>query len=336
MQISQVLAGYSLGRADLLRRAMGKKKAEEMAKERVGFLEGAQRERRRREGRERHLRPDGEVRGVRLQQVALRGLRPPHRPDRLAQGPLPGRVHGGAHLERGLEHRQGGAPHRRGARSDGIEVLPPDVNESGKDFSAFPPGRAQGRRALPAAARARARAARPRAASASASARCAAWASPPSRRSSRRAQEGGPFKSLFDFASRVDARRINKKVVEALVKSGAFDFEGVPRWQLFAGIDAAFAAGAVRPGGPRLAARRASSARCRRAGRDEAALPEAGRPGRRARGRGVAGARAARLREGGARLLPHRPPARRATRRRRAATPPPPARRSRRSGTATR
>jgi DNA polymerase-3 subunit alpha len=57
-------------------------------------------------------------------------------------------------------------------------------------------------------------------------------------------QEGGPFKHLFDFASRVDARRINKKVVEALVKSGALDFEGVPRWQLFAGIDAAFAAGA--------------------------------------------------------------------------------------------
>ncbi len=40
MQISQVLAGYSLGRADLLRRAMGKKKAEVMAKERSGFMEG--------------------------------------------------------------------------------------------------------------------------------------------------------------------------------------------------------------------------------------------------------------------------------------------------------
>jgi DNA polymerase-3 subunit alpha len=55
--------------------------------------------------------------------------------------------------------------------------------------------------------------------------------------------EGGPFKSLFDFASRVDSRRINKKVCEALVKSGAFDFEGTPRWQHFYGIDAAFAAG---------------------------------------------------------------------------------------------
>src|SRR6266508_6617781 len=40
MQISQVLAGYSLGRADLLRRAMGKKKAEVMARERSGFMEG--------------------------------------------------------------------------------------------------------------------------------------------------------------------------------------------------------------------------------------------------------------------------------------------------------
>ena len=41
MQIAQVLAGYSLGGADLLRRAMGKKKAEEMAKQRAIFLEGS-------------------------------------------------------------------------------------------------------------------------------------------------------------------------------------------------------------------------------------------------------------------------------------------------------
>jgi DNA polymerase-3 subunit alpha len=56
-------------------------------------------------------------------------------------------------------------------------------------------------------------------------------------------EEGGPFRSLFDFCSRIDPRRVNKKVIEALVKSGAFDFEGVPRWQLHAGIDAALAAG---------------------------------------------------------------------------------------------
>ena len=41
MQIAQVLAGYSLGSADLLRRAMGKKKAEEMAIQRESFLKGS-------------------------------------------------------------------------------------------------------------------------------------------------------------------------------------------------------------------------------------------------------------------------------------------------------
>ena len=40
MQIAQVMAGYSLGEADMLRRAMGKKKPEEMAKQRSGFLAG--------------------------------------------------------------------------------------------------------------------------------------------------------------------------------------------------------------------------------------------------------------------------------------------------------
>ncbi len=75
MQIAQVLSGYTLGGADLLRRAMGKKKPEEMAKQRAGFIEGAvARGTSGREGR-LHLRPDREVRRLRLQQVALRGLR---------------------------------------------------------------------------------------------------------------------------------------------------------------------------------------------------------------------------------------------------------------------
>ena len=97
---------------------------------------------------------------------------------------------------------------------------------------------------------------------------------------------GAPARAGRSRASSTSPRgstrsKINKKVVEALVKSGAFDFEGVPRWQLFAGIDAAFAAGASaqadrasRPGEP---LRRAAG----RAGRGEAALPEARRHGRR-------------------------------------------------------
>ena len=70
MQMAQIIGGYSLGGADLLRRAMGKKKAEEMAEHRELFREGAAKNGLTgREGR-RNLRPDGEVRGLRLQQVA--------------------------------------------------------------------------------------------------------------------------------------------------------------------------------------------------------------------------------------------------------------------------
>ena len=67
MQISNRIAGYSLGDADLLRRAMGKKKLEEMAKQRERFIKGAlERGFTAEEGRE-DFRPDGAVRRLRLQ-----------------------------------------------------------------------------------------------------------------------------------------------------------------------------------------------------------------------------------------------------------------------------
>jgi DNA polymerase-3 subunit alpha len=88
MQIAQVLAGYTLGGADLLRRAMGKKKPEEMAKQRSVFRGAPRAGRRRGKTGHQDLRPGGEVRRLRLQQVALGGLRPGVLPDRLAEGPL--------------------------------------------------------------------------------------------------------------------------------------------------------------------------------------------------------------------------------------------------------
>jgi DNA polymerase-3 subunit alpha len=66
------VGGYSLGGADMLRRAMGKKKAEEMAKHRTIFRAGAGQERHRQGAGRRGLRPDGEVRGLRLQQEPRR------------------------------------------------------------------------------------------------------------------------------------------------------------------------------------------------------------------------------------------------------------------------
>jgi DNA polymerase III subunit alpha len=227
MQISQALGGYSLGQADLLRRAMGKKKAEEMAKERVRFMEGA-----------RANGVDEKVAGGvfdLMEKFAAYGFNKSHS---AAYGLLTVqtawlKAHYPVEFMAALISSEASntdkvVAHIGEARAGGIEVLPPDVNESLSEFRALPgkPGdklkgfirfglgavKGVGDSAVEAILTAR--------------------------------QEGGPFKSLFDFAGRVDTRRINKKVVEALVKCGAFDFEGVPRWQVHAGIEQAFAAGA--------------------------------------------------------------------------------------------
>jgi DNA polymerase-3 subunit alpha len=59
------------------------------------------------------------------------------------------------------------------------------------------------------------------------------------------ARKDGPFKSLFDFCERVDSRRVNRKVLEALVKAGAFDFEKRPRRQIFETIEKAMNRGSA-------------------------------------------------------------------------------------------
>ncbi len=109
MQIAQVIGGYSLGSADLLRRAMGKKLPEEMAQHRSSFVAGAAKNERRCAQGTRALRPDGEVRGLRVQPVARRRLRPGRVPDRLVQGPSRLGVPRGQHVGGDERHRQGQA-----------------------------------------------------------------------------------------------------------------------------------------------------------------------------------------------------------------------------------
>src|SRR6185436_12062711 len=58
-------------------------------------------------------------------------------------------------------------------------------------------------------------------------------------------EKNGPYADFADFAKRIDGRAINKRVLEHLVKTGAFDFSGAPRKQLFDGIDAALAGAAA-------------------------------------------------------------------------------------------
>ena len=233
MQISQVLAGYSLGRADLLRRAMGKKKAEEMARERAGFLEGAQRN-----GVEEKvasgifdLMEKFAAYGFNKSHSAAYGLLTVQTAWLKAHYPVEFMA---ALISSEASNTDKVVVHILEARERGIEVLPPDANESALEFTAMPGDMRAPGGLHPPGTKPRIRFGLGAVRGVGQSAVEAILAARPD----------GPFLSLFDFAARIDARKINKKVIEALVKSGAFDFEGVPRWQLMAGIDAALAAGA--------------------------------------------------------------------------------------------
>ena len=118
MQAAQILAGYSLGQADLLRRAMGKKIRSEMQAQRKRLRRRLRSSERRRAlpGR-RHLRSARALRRIRLQQEPRRGLRAGRLPDRLHEGELSGRVPGGLDDARHGQYRQARRIPRRGRAS---------------------------------------------------------------------------------------------------------------------------------------------------------------------------------------------------------------------------
>jgi DNA polymerase-3 subunit alpha len=223
MQIAQILAGYSLGRADLLRRAMGKKKADVMAKERGGFVEGCKKN-----GVAEPLANDifdlmekfAEY-GFNKSHSAAYGLVTYETAWLKAHHPVEFMA---ALLTSDKDNTDKVVAYIAEARADGINVLPPDVNESHLAFSVHPdpkkPGKSLirfglgaikgvGENSIEAVLAARAK----------------------------------PFAGLFDFCSRIDTKKINRKTLEALIAAGAFDFTGKPRKALFDAIEPALAQG---------------------------------------------------------------------------------------------
>ncbi|MFZ2755600.1 MAG: DNA polymerase III subunit alpha [Atopobiaceae bacterium] len=100
-------------------------------------------------------------------------------------------------------------------RHEGIDILPPDINESGKDFTAVPEGIRFGFAGIRGVGEGVADVI-----------------------IAERAQ-GGPFKNIVDFVERVDGTQANRRVIEALIKSGAFDSTGYTRMQLMRLVDKA-------------------------------------------------------------------------------------------------
>ncbi len=134
MQIAQTMGGYSLGGADLLRRAMGKKIRAEMDAQRQTFVDGATGARHPGSKARRGVRPDGEVRRLRVQQVARRRLCAGVVPDRLDEANHPVEFLA-ACMSLAINNTDKLAALRQEAERLGIRVLPPDINRSGADFT---------------------------------------------------------------------------------------------------------------------------------------------------------------------------------------------------------
>ena len=241
MQIAQALAGYSLGGADLLRRAMGKKKPEEMAKQKGIFVEGAKNNGVLEEDADRifglleffagygfNKSHSAAYALITYQTAFLKA----HYPVELLCGIMTSDKDRIDKVVRTIAD----------ARAMGVTVLPPDVNESDIDFKVVythPNGdKRVSRTARTAVAKDRCG---PQIRFGLGAVRGLGGAALEALLEAR--QEGGPFHDLFDFASRVDAKRINKGVFEALVQCGAFDTtlsaRGITRADAFASIEIA-------------------------------------------------------------------------------------------------
>ena len=212
MQIAQVLAGYSLGGADLLRRAMGKKKPEEMAQQRSVFLQGAT-ERGVEEPRANHIFDQMETfagYGFNKSHAAAYAL--------IAYQTAWLKTHYPEHYMAAVLTADSDNTDRLVVLKDelkrmGIALEPPDVNASVLPFTVAGPRRiSYGLGALKGVG--------PSAVEAIVTERNA----------------HGAYTSLVDLCRRVDLTKINRRVLEALVKSGGLDSLGANRATLMNGI----------------------------------------------------------------------------------------------------
>ncbi|WP_430390824.1 DNA polymerase III subunit alpha [Dyella sp. 20L07] len=212
MQMAQIVGGYSLGGADLLRRAMGKKKVEEMAKERAKFREGAAK--------------DG-LTGDKadsifdlMEKFAGYGFNKSHAAayalvsyqTAWLKAHYPAEFMA-ATISSDMDNTDKAVTFIDESKAIGLKVLPPDVNASEFMFVAVEPkviryglgaikGVGQGV--------------------------CEAIADERKR--------NGPFKDLADFCRRVDSTKLNRRVLEALILSGALDALAINRASLMAQV----------------------------------------------------------------------------------------------------
>ena len=218
MQIAQELAGYTLGGADMLRRAMGKKKPEEMAKQRAVFEEGAQ-----------SRGVDGEL-AVKIfdlvEKFAGYGFNKSHSAAYALvsyqtawlkthyAAPFMAAV-----MSSELDNTDKIVVFVEECRAMKLALKLPDVNQGQYMFTVnqqdeiiYGLGAIKG------------------------------LGEGPTENILKAREEGGPFLDLFDFCGRTDPRKVNRRAIDALIRSGAFDSLGVARWVLMASLEDALKA----------------------------------------------------------------------------------------------
>ncbi len=217
MQIAQVIGGYTLGAADLLRRAMGKKKPEEMAQQREIFVAGALK--------------NGLQKGKAsqlfdlMEKFAGYGFNKSHAAAYalLAYQTAYMKAHHAAafmaaNMSAVMDDTDKVRQLHDDAAANGLKILPPDVNAS--EYRFVPVDRETVRYGLGGV----------RGTGESAI------------QAILEARKAGPFADLFEFCRRVDKRMVNRRVVEALVRAGAFDSIDVRRSRLLASVGRALEA----------------------------------------------------------------------------------------------
>jgi DNA polymerase-3 subunit alpha len=221
MQAAQVLAGYTLGGADVLRRAMGKKKPEEMARQRESFVKGCAK-------LNNIPAPKANQIFDLLEKFAGYGFNKSHAAAYAVVAYQTAYLKANFPVEFlcAMMTNDMGDTAKLGlligeARQLGVEVLPPDINQSGVFFT---PSQDRAIRFGLAAIKGVGQVAV---------------------ETILAARQGGQFTSLSDLCERVDGRALNRKVLEALIKSGACDAFGETRATLFARIDRVLARAAA-------------------------------------------------------------------------------------------
>jgi DNA polymerase III subunit alpha len=239
MAAASRLAGYSLAQGDLLRRAMGKKDKEKMAKERKNFIEGCARTNKIPEKKANaifDLLEKFAGYGFNKSHSAAYGLISYHTAYLKAHYPV--EFMSGL-LSNEINNTEKISVFVGECKRMGISILPPDVNRSGLKFIPEMQEGPEGPNNRDTKIAPRFNAIRYGLAAIKHVGTGAMEAA------IREREERGDFRSLEDFCSRLDSRIANRKMLESLIKGGAFDFLGRDRAELFARIDEALTASAA-------------------------------------------------------------------------------------------